>query len=95
MDCEDAVAPSNKILARDTIGEALQTLDFGRSERAVRINAVSANDSAGKSIAEEDIKAVLGVDRQVAAYSIRRTRNYFFFPLIFPEIRVLPFLIAS
>lgn len=39
MDLEDAVAPANKTLARQTTRAALQTLDFGRRERLVRTNA--------------------------------------------------------
>lgn len=39
MDLEDAVAPANKALARQTTRAALQTLDFGRRERLVRTNA--------------------------------------------------------
>ena len=39
MDLEDSVAPDNKAEARRTVSEALQTLDFGRSERLVRLNA--------------------------------------------------------
>ena len=38
MDLEDGVALNNKAVARETIAEALQTLDFGRRERLVRIN---------------------------------------------------------
>lgn len=39
MDLEDAVAPGNKALARRTTYDALRTLDFGRRERLVRVNA--------------------------------------------------------
>ncbi|MCL6512763.1 MAG: CoA ester lyase [Anaerolineae bacterium] len=39
MDLEDAVAPGNKALARRTTHDALRTLDFGRRERLVRVNA--------------------------------------------------------
>jgi len=38
MDLEDGVALSQKQIARETIAEALATLDFGRSEVLVRIN---------------------------------------------------------
>ena len=40
MDLEDGTAPNRKQAARDTIVQALQTIDFGRSERLVRINPV-------------------------------------------------------
>jgi len=53
MDIEDGVAMNRKDAARATIREALQTLDFGRSERLVRINPV------GSGMAEEDLRAVL------------------------------------
>lgn len=39
MDLEDAVAPGNKAPARRTTYNALRTLDFGRRERLVRVNA--------------------------------------------------------
>ena len=42
MDIEDGVAVSRKTEARQTIVDALQALDFGRSERLVRINAVGS-----------------------------------------------------
>ena len=38
MDLEDGVAFSQKEAARQTVGEAFQTLEFGRSERLVRLN---------------------------------------------------------
>lgn len=41
MDLEDGVAPARKGAARHTIVEALGTLDFGRSEKLIRINPVS------------------------------------------------------
>lgn len=40
-DLEDAVAPSAKIAARDTIAHALNSLDWGRKTRCVRINDIS------------------------------------------------------
>ncbi len=40
MDCEDGVAASRKADARAGIVAALATVDFGGSERAVRINAL-------------------------------------------------------
>ena len=42
MDLEDGVALSRKAEARQTIVEAVKTLDFGRSERLVRINPVAS-----------------------------------------------------
>jgi citrate lyase subunit beta-like protein len=47
------VALSRKAKARLTIAEALRELDFGRSEKLVRINA------AGSGLETEDIQAVL------------------------------------
>ncbi len=38
LNLEDAVAPANKELARQTVAHALQGLDFGRAETIVRIN---------------------------------------------------------
>jgi citrate lyase beta subunit len=53
MDIEDGVAINRKADARATILEALQTLDFGRSEKLVRINPV------GSGLEDEDLRAVL------------------------------------
>lgn len=41
LDLEDAVAPSQKAAARKNIIEALNTLDWGRKTRCVRINDLS------------------------------------------------------
>jgi citrate lyase subunit beta/citryl-CoA lyase len=43
LDLEDAVAPSAKPGARKTIVEALNTLDWGRKTRCVRINDVTTS----------------------------------------------------
>jgi citrate lyase beta subunit len=53
MDIEDGVAVNRKSAARVTIVEALKTLDFGRSEKAVRINPV------GSDLVEDDLQTVL------------------------------------
>jgi citrate lyase beta subunit len=53
MDMEDGVANNRKSEARQAIAIALRELDFGRSEKLVRINAV------GSGLEEEDIQAVL------------------------------------
>ena len=42
MDLEDGVAFSQKEEARRTIVQVLQTLDFGRTERLIRINPVGS-----------------------------------------------------
>src|SRR5260221_9855990 len=38
LDLEDSVAPSEKVAARTKVIHDLQTLDFGKKTRAVRIN---------------------------------------------------------
>ncbi|HZW03918.1 MAG TPA: CoA ester lyase [Anaerolineaceae bacterium] len=53
MDIEDGVALNRKDAARETIAQALRELDFGRSERLVRINPV------GSGMEEQDLAAVL------------------------------------
>jgi citrate lyase beta subunit len=53
MDMEDGVALNHKTQARRIITAALRELDFGRSERLVRINAV------GSGLEAEDIQTVL------------------------------------
>ena len=53
MDMEDGVALNRKAEARAGIAAALRELDFGRSEKLVRINA------AGSGLEEQDLQAVL------------------------------------
>jgi citrate lyase beta subunit len=53
MDMEDGVALNRKAQARSTISSALKNLDFGHSERLVRINAV------GTGLEAEDLASVL------------------------------------
>jgi citrate lyase beta subunit len=53
MDMEDGVAISRKAEARSTIARALQELDFGKSEKLARINAV------GSGWENDDLQAVL------------------------------------
>ena len=53
MDMEDGVALNRKAEARAAIARALQELDFGRSERLARINAV------GSGLEKDDIEAIL------------------------------------
>jgi citrate lyase beta subunit len=53
MDMEDGVALNRKAEARTTIAQALQTLDFGRSERLARINAI------GSGLEAEDLAVVV------------------------------------
>ncbi len=53
MDMEDGVSPNRKAQARQTIAKALQELDFGKSEKLARINAV------GSGLETDDIRAVL------------------------------------
>ncbi len=40
-DLEDAVAPSAKVAARDTIAHALNNLDWGKKTRCVRVNDIT------------------------------------------------------
>ena len=53
LDIEDGVAINRKEAARETIAQALRTLDFGRSERLVRVNPVDTD------LIVEDLQAVL------------------------------------
>ncbi len=53
MDLEDGVAFSQKEEARRTIVQVLQTLDFGRTERLIRINPV------GSELFEADLRATI------------------------------------
>lgn len=53
LDIEDGVAVNRKAAAREQITHVLQSLDFGRSERLVRINPV------GSGLEADDLAAVL------------------------------------
>lgn len=53
MDIEDGVAANRKVEARETIASALRALEFGRSERLVRINPV------GSGLERDDLRVVL------------------------------------
>jgi citrate lyase beta subunit len=53
LDIEDGVAINQKEIARDTIAQLLPTLEFGQSERLVRINPV------GSTFIESDLDAIL------------------------------------
>ncbi len=53
MDLEDGVALSQKDAARATVLQALQSLDFGRCERLVRVNPV------GSELLEVDMDATI------------------------------------
>jgi len=53
MDMEDGVAANRKQVARETIATALQSLDFGSSERLARINPV------GSGLEQDDLERVL------------------------------------
>ncbi len=53
LDIEDGTAFSRKQAARVTIADALRTIDFGRSERLVRINPI------GSGMEAEDLMATI------------------------------------
>jgi len=53
LDMEDGVALNRKAEARQTIAQALRTLDFGRSERLARINP------PGSGFERDDLQSVL------------------------------------
>ena len=53
MDLEDGVALNRKQEARETVGQALRELEFGRSEKLVRINPSSSG------LQEEDLAAIV------------------------------------
>ncbi len=53
MDLEDGVALNRKEEGRETVARALQTLDFGGTEKLVRINAI------GSGLELDDLEAVV------------------------------------
>lgn len=55
MDLEDGTAINKKAEARDVIAQAMRELDFGKSERCIRINSV------GSGFEKDDLTAALAV----------------------------------
>ena len=53
MDLEDGTAVNKKAEAREVIAQAMRELDFGKSERCIRINSV------GSGFEKEDLSAAL------------------------------------
>ncbi len=56
MDMEDGVAISRKAEAREVIAQAMKDLDFGNSERCIRINSV------GSGMEKDDLATALGTN---------------------------------
>ena len=74
LDIEDGVAANRKNEARLTVSEALKIMDFGRSERLARINAV------GSGLEYDDLRAALAghpdgivIPKVVDAWQVRWT----------------------
>ena len=59
MDMEDGVAITHKTEARAVIAQAMKELDFGRSERCIRINSV------GSGLEKYDLAAALAANPDV------------------------------
>ncbi len=56
MDMEDGVAMSRKVEARAVIAQAMKELDFGKSERCIRINSI------GSELESYDLVAALAAE---------------------------------
>ena len=56
MDMEDGVAAKKKVEARSVIAQAMKELDFGDSERCIRINSI------GSGLEKQDLAAALATD---------------------------------
>lgn len=67
MDLEDSVAFNNKDEARRTVSEALNTLDFGGSERLIRLNSVNT------SLWKDDVEAT--VDSRPDGYALPKVES--------------------
>ncbi|HLA44067.1 MAG TPA: aldolase/citrate lyase family protein, partial [Aggregatilineales bacterium] len=76
MDLEDGVALNQKAEARETIMQALKNLDFGSTERLVRINPVGSglemHDLAGTIKARPDGYVIPKVERAKDVKKISR-----------------------
>ena len=81
MDMEDGVAIHQKAEARAVIAQAMRELDFGRSERCIRINSVGSGfekyDLAAAVATDPDAVVVPKVESgsQVRRISIWKTHN--------------------
>ncbi len=53
LDLEDGVAPNQKVPARSLVAKALRSLDFGKSEKLARINAI------GSGFEADDLDAIV------------------------------------
>ena len=70
FDLEDAVAPNAKVGARDQIVNALNTLDFGKTVRCVRINDLDTH------YAYEDIITIVeGAGEKLDTILVPKVRN--------------------
>jgi citrate lyase beta subunit len=56
MDMEDGVAANRKAEAREVIAQAMKELDFGKSERCIRINSI------GSGLEKRDLAAALATN---------------------------------
>ena len=56
MDMEDGVAANKKVEARAVIAQAMKGLDFGKSERCIRINSI------GSGLEKRDLAAALATN---------------------------------
>jgi citrate lyase beta subunit len=56
MDMEDGVAANKKAEAREIIAQAMKELDFGKSERCIRINSI------GSGLEKRDLAAALATN---------------------------------
>lgn len=72
MDLEDSVTPTRKATARQTVAEALRTVDFGARERLVCINPVR-NDRTALDLADVDLEAT--VNAQPDGYVIPKVED--------------------
>jgi citrate lyase beta subunit len=67
LDMEDGVALNRKPAARETIAHTLRTVDFGRSERLVRINPI------GSGLESADFRAT--IDARPDGYVLPKVEN--------------------
>ncbi|HEY3447896.1 MAG TPA: aldolase/citrate lyase family protein [Myxococcales bacterium] len=65
LDLEDSVAPAEKDAARVLVRNALLAIDFGASERQVRINQIPAGPSAGLGAGLDDLDFVVKYGAQL------------------------------
>ena len=84
LDLEDAVAPAQKVAARDNVVRALRELDWGNKIRAVRVNGAHTEWAHGDVV---DIVECAGAQLDVIILpKVRAPRDVWFFETLLDQL---------